>query len=56
MLTRLMSDLPDAVWVCAAATDQERQVSTVRLRLSRSTAGPHDDLYTVIVNPLLRIC
>jgi hypothetical protein len=32
-LTGLMSDLPVAVWICAAATDQERQVPTVRLRL-----------------------
>jgi hypothetical protein len=32
-LTGLMSDLPDAVWVYPAATDQERRAPTVRLRL-----------------------
>jgi hypothetical protein len=78
-----MPDLPDAVWVCAVAADEDPAVvgehdhqvfgvtwSTSRgsstrpsspLRSarfpafgyawSRSTARPHDDVYTVIVNP-----
>jgi len=66
-LSGLAGHLDDAVWICAAMTDEDRIVaaehdgrsftvddgSGVRVRMVEVDAGAHDRFYAVIANPLL---
>ncbi|HEV3495164.1 MAG TPA: trehalose-6-phosphate synthase, partial [Actinomycetes bacterium] len=53
-LTGLVSDLPDAVWVCAAGSEEDAAMAAERQgKAVEVEPQAHDDFYTVIANPLL---